>query len=109
MTAPEFDPTSFVAMAFKTKDGFGKTIEFIRADLHDATKEQMDKAWETCFAATNRGMIAERKLAKAVEALRNMVVIAEADKWDKALTGREMVLRDARAVLAEIEKGEPKC
>lgn len=54
------------------------------ADLHDATKAQ---------------------LAKAVEALRNMVVIAEADKWDKALTGREMVLRDARAVLAEIEKG----
>jgi hypothetical protein len=69
-------------------------VEYVRADLHDATKAQLAKAWETCFAATNRGMIVERKLAKAVEALRKMA--------EGASNNCES---EARAVLAEIEKG----
>jgi hypothetical protein len=43
------------------------------------------------------------KLATAIAALRDMVAVAEQDGWDKAITGRQMILRDARAVLAELE------
>jgi len=47
----------------------------------------------------------EARLRKAVGILRDMAYIAELDRWNRALTGREMILRDARTVLAEIEKG----
>jgi len=84
MTAPEFDPMSFVALAFKTKDGFGKTVEFVRADLHYAT---------------------ERKLAKAVEALRSVNGITEAS-YPKVTSVVDVteIQRVVRAALAEIEK-----
>jgi len=72
--------------------------EYTRADLHDATKEQLEKSWQTCLAATNRGMIAERKLAKAVEALR------AADSY-LAKGHDKMAHNITRSVLAEIEKG----
>jgi len=75
MTAPEFDATSFVALAFKTKDGFGETVKFVPSDLHAATKSQ---------------------LRKVVAALRDMV--DHADEVSSPLIV-------ARAVLAEIEKG----
>ena len=45
----------------------------------------------------------QRKLAKAVEALQDMVVVAEKEGWDKAITGRQMIIKAARAVLAELE------
>jgi len=34
------------------------------------------------------------------EALSDMVVVAEKCEWDKALTGRDLILRAARAALA---------
>jgi hypothetical protein len=46
---------------------------------------------------------AEAKLSKAVEALRDMVAVAEQDGWDKAITGRQIILRNARTTLAELE------
>lgn len=59
--------------------------EFVRADLHDATKAQLAEC--------------EAQLVKAVEALRWQADQPEAHPF--------MVLK-ARATLAEIEKGEPK-
>ena len=81
MTAPEFDATSFVALVFKTKDGFGETVKFVPSDLHDTTKTQ---------------------LAKVVEALWEIRL--EYDPSDDSLNSRTMY-DIACDVLAEIEKG----
>lgn len=64
-----------------------------RADLHDATKAQLAKAHEKEIAVWSENYAAlERKLAKAVEALRFYANFQE-------------FYQTADAVLAEIEKG----
>jgi len=88
MTAPEFDATSFVALAFKTKDGFGETVKFVPSDLHDATKAQLAEC--------------EARLRKVVEALR---FYAPREFDGITFTGNDDAGVRARAVLAEIEKG----
>lgn len=88
MTAPEFDATSSVALAFKTKDGFGETVKFVPSDLHDDTKAQLAEC--------------EARLRKAVEALR--VIEIEYDPGDDSINALTMY-DVAREVLAEIEKG----
>jgi len=89
MTAPEFDATSFVALVFKTKDGFGETVKFVPSDLHDDTKAQLAEC--------------EARLRKAVEALRGLLRFTENTESELGIilgSGCK-----ARAVLAEIEKG----
>lgn len=36
---------------------------------------------------------------EAIEALKNMIDIAKFDDWPKALTGRQIILKDAEAAL----------
>lgn len=60
--------------------------EYVRADLHDATKAQLEKA---------------------VEALIEIIARWDTPAW-KDVEPTAAVINRARAVLAEIEKGEPK-
>jgi len=46
----------------------------------------------------------EAENARLREALSDMVVVAERCEWDKALTGRDLILRSARAVLDDQPK-----
>jgi hypothetical protein len=45
----------------------------------------------------------EAKLAKAMETLQDMVVVAEQDEWHKAITGRQMILKAAQITLVELK------
>lgn len=40
-----------------------------------------------------------------LEALRNLVVFAEANDWDKATTGRQLLVDDARKAIRKAEQG----
>lgn len=91
------------------------SVEYVRADLHDATKVQLEKAHEKEVAVWSENYAAlERKLAKAVEALRECQ--AEIDQYirqeypldhpvHERYRQRDMSANPARAALAEIEKG----
>lgn len=97
MTTPEFDAESFVALAFKTKDGFGETVEFVRTDLHDATKVQLAE----CEARLRKAMGA---LRLADDALTEAEAILGGEYGDMYGPLCETML-ELRDVLAEIKKG----
>lgn len=90
------------------------SVEYVRADLHDATKVQLEKAHEKEVAVWSENYAAlERKLAKAVEALKHYNhTFCEGfcdDLPERGTYHASMELDcsgcKARAVLAEIEKG----
>lgn len=94
MTAPERiwawhdDETWTESLA----DGYGGwATEYVRADLHDATKAQLAKTLEA--------------LRITLEWMETARACGDAGKWEWC-DGDEYTI--ARAVLAEIEKGEPK-
>jgi hypothetical protein len=72
----------------------------------DALQDRLDTANKARADANFRANENQFKLAEAVEALQDMVAVAEQDGWHKAITGRQMILRNARTTLAELEGGE---
>lgn len=51
---------------------------------------------------TETALASERlKVARLMEALSDMIAVAEQDEWQKAMTGRQIILKKARAAIAE--------
>lgn len=44
------------------------------------------------------------RLTQLSEALSDMIAVADQDGWDKSLTGRQIIIRNARAALAQGQK-----
>ena len=80
------------------------------ADRIEELEQEQERLGDQCEglfqAAMNNGqalILAEAKLRRVVGELRDMVAVAELDNWDKAVTGRQMIIKSARVALAEIE------
>ena len=48
--------------------------------------------------------LAADRLTQLSEALSDMIAVADQDGWDKSLTGRQIIIRNARAALAQGQK-----
>ena len=48
--------------------------------------------------------VAADRLAQLSEALSDMIAVADQDGWDKSFTGRQIIIRNARAALAQGQK-----
>lgn len=59
-------------------------VEYIRADLAPAPQD-------------------DPRVMALVEALRDMVTVVKNDRWDAALTGRDMILQNAMTALAAFD------
>ena len=95
-TPPAIDPAAIREAALQDR------IEQLERGM-DALQDRLDTANKARADANFRANKKQFKLAKAVEALQDMVVVAEKEGWDKAITGRQMIIKAARAVLAELE------
>ena len=69
----------------------GDATEYRRADLPPTDAEVM----------------AHPTVKALVEAANDMCLIAERDEWHKAMTGRQIILRNLRAALAAIQEAKP--
>lgn len=56
---------------------------------------------EIALAATKRIATMQAEITDLKRKLADMISIAESDGWDKASTGRQLVLRDAVRALAK--------
>ena len=48
--------------------------------------------------------LAADRLTQLSEALSDMIAVADQDGWDKSLTGRQIIIRNARAALTQGQK-----
>ena len=90
--APEIAENEGGATIVAHEDFQRGAVEYVRADLHDATKAKLAKAVEALTVAANRLAWATVKFDTGT---KNFITVGE---WAD----------EARIVLAEIEKGEQK-
>jgi len=82
---------------------FAPQIYHVAADCIEELEREnarLDAGWQE---ANVRALDAGLKLHKAVEVLQDMAAVAEQEGWDKAITGRQMIIKAARTTLAELE------
>ncbi len=81
-----------------------KGLEKDRDEYRTEAQKHRDDAleWFNKNHASQTALAAERtKTAKLVEALGDMIAVAEQDEWDKAMTGRQIIFAKARAAITE--------